>query len=167
MGAWQYHLVHELAFDAVCWPRRGRPTQRQWPQWAIARQDRSCYCRGGGDDRERGRTVESAGGGHSKHQNRQRYKLRIACFPGRRRRGIRPPFEKSAGKSTQQFYYLSVFFLHKHYYFIFFSIFKTKWPKPEERLKFRGRWFWAAPCHEPQAPFTVTSPRVTIPFTLL
>ena len=24
-------------------------------------------------------------------------------------------------------------------------------------------WFIAAPCHEPQAPFTVTSPRLSIP----
>ena len=62
----------------------------------------------------------------------------------RRKRGdgvTRPPQSKNQrGPPPRNDDILASFFLHTNENFAFSTIFKIKWPKSEEKLKFGGRW---------------------------
>ena len=52
-------------------------------------------------------------------------------------------FENRWGRPPQKFGHFSLFFFLKpRINFCFSSIFKTKWPKSEEKLNFGSRWVW-------------------------
>ena len=63
---------------------------------------------------------------------------------GRRKRGdggdASPAVKNQRGTSPQKWWYFSIFFLDTYENFAFFTIFKIKWPKFEEKQNFGGRW---------------------------
>ena len=74
---------------------------------------------------------------------------------GRRKRGGtggRVPRSRkiSGGRPPQKLWYFSIFFLDTYENFVFFTIFKIKWPKSEEKLNFGGRWVWVPMNPSPQ-----------------
>ena len=65
-------------------------------------------------------------------------------------RGSGPPLLKTAGIGTARNLDISVYFFLKKYIFAFSNIFKTKWPKSEEKPNFGGRWVWVPMTPTPQ-----------------
>ena len=62
-----------------------------------------------------------------------------------------PHFWKPRGSTSQKFRHFSIFFLKMYNFFAFSNIFKTKWPKSEEKLNFGGRWVWVPTTPTPQS----------------
>ena len=61
------------------------------------------------------------------------------------------PLLKTAGVESHRNLDTSIYvFLQTYLFFAFSNIFKTKWPKSEEKLKFRGRLVWVPITPTPQ-----------------
>ena len=73
---------------------------------------------------------------------------------GEGRGGRDPPLLKTAGfDPPPRNLDISVYFFLKAYnFFAFSNIFKTKWPKSEEKLNFSGRWVWVPIIPTPPPP---------------